>query len=257
MASDVIERIKKLLALANNAGSEHEAAIAADRASAMMQEHQLTEAQLRVDLPCEPHSIEEIIQAKVTDTRKKVAWHMRVAGVVDELYGCHAFWRGGQIMFFGRISAVQAATYTTQYLLREVETLIDRQFPSSEYSRKYRNGARLGCSQSVRQNIQKLIDKQAARVDPVEIFDDILPAKQPKASDGVLAVIKRDQAEVDENWEDFMYPKYKNGNRRKGRSSNVGNITSHDGYASGRAAGRKIKINVSRGGLPRGQDSLK
>ena len=312
---DIIRRIRKLLALAENAGSEAEAAIAVERARELMQAHNYTEAQVRASQAPELRSVEEIIKGKVTDTSKKVAWHMRIAGIVDELYGCHAYWQGGKVMFFGRISAVQAATYTTQYLMREVEQLTDREAPTSVYSRKFRNAFRLGCADRIRQAIRgqletaryeerkaklaemepeiqqrarELVEQQhgttidnASDFKVAEMGEDIKriansmrtqarrdlikkklmgsDAPKAKASDQALALLETEAAEVKEGFDTLLYgPKNpKTGKRRRrGGGARVGSYSSGTGYEAGHAAGAKIKINASRGGLPRGQDSL-
>jgi hypothetical protein len=145
----IIDRIQKLLALAANAGSEQEAALAAERAAQLMAQHEIHEAQLTADGANvrTPEPIER--RHYITHTAKRVQWHMNIAAAVDETYGAQAYWHGGSVVLFGRLSAVQAAAYTTQYLIREIERITDRMAPSSYYGRAYRNAFRLGCSSRV------------------------------------------------------------------------------------------------------------
>lgn len=146
----IIDRVQKLLALASNAGSEAEAALAAERAAKLMAEHEIHEAQLSLDGAANVRTPEPIEKCHyVTHTQKRVQWHMNVAGAVDETLGTRAYWSGGSVVLFGRLSAVQAAAYTTQYLIREIERITDRVAPSRSYSRAYRNAFRLGCSARV------------------------------------------------------------------------------------------------------------
>ena len=156
----IIDRVQKLLALASNAGSEAEAALAAERAAKLMAEHEIHEAQLSLDGAANVRTPEPIEKCHyVTRTRKRVAWHMNIVGSVDETYGARAYWQGGSVVLFGRLSAVQAAAYTSQYLIREVERLTDREAPASRFSRAYRNAFRLGCSSRVASRVRAAHDK--------------------------------------------------------------------------------------------------
>lgn len=343
--ADPIKLIQKCLKLAENAGSEAEAALAVERARELMHKHQISEAMLRLHEASEAAPVEEIIKGKVTNTRKKVAWHMAIADSVDAMFGCHAYWHGGEIMFFGRLSAVQAATYTTQYLINEVEAICNQEAPSRIYDRSYRNAFRLGCANRIGVRIDRQTDERkrteekarkareaahaeldAARgmitdeqikvvlgharaahntslaacavraLDGDSLYDRDLRERcadeyrkietplcmiemhclcaghargndagapcdtsesEPIPLERALAVIAKDQAEVDEKYEDFMHPRMKNGKRRK-KGVSIGAFSSSDGYHAGRTAGGKVNINtVARGGLPRGQGSLK
>ncbi len=253
--SDVIARIRKLLKLAGNAGSEAEAALAAERAAELMRAHEIHEAQVSIDEPNMPRTPEPIEQKyQATDTKKKVAWHMRIAVAVCKSYGARAYWHGGRVMMFGRLSAVQAASYTCQYLFREVERITDSEAPTGTYSRSYRNAFRLGCAQRVGDRLYAAHKNQEARravakpvAEPRVNIEDVEP---PPPSAGVLAVIEKDHAEVEEEYKRYS-KKW-----RKGR--HVGQISSGSGYDAGQEAGDSINIRGGgRGGLPRGQGSLK
>jgi hypothetical protein len=255
--SKIIERIQKLLKLAANAGSEAEAALAAERAAELMTLHEIHEAQLTLDgpnVPRKPEPIDTCYQA--TDTSKKVAWHMRVLAAVARSYGAHAYWLGGKVILFGRLPAVQAATYTGQYLMREIERVTDAEAPSSAWSRSYRNAFRLGCASRIGArldqktrpstltkmpdgSVQLVPDDQASRV----------PDAEPAASAGVIAVIKRDREEVQRAYQAFS-KKWKKG-------GSVGSYSSGGGYAAGQEAGARVSLGGGRAGLPRGQGSLK
>jgi uncharacterized protein YeeX (DUF496 family) len=79
----IVDRIQKLLRLAKNAGSEAEAALAAERARQLMAEHEIHEAEISLADPTETRVVEEIVKNfEVTKTKKKVAWHMRLAAAV-------------------------------------------------------------------------------------------------------------------------------------------------------------------------------
>lgn len=258
--SRIIERIQKLLRLAGNAGSEAEAALAAERAAALMAEHEIHEAELAVtaDAPRVVEPIEKCFE--VTTTQKKVAWHMRVTSAVAESYGAQAYWSGGRVVLFGRLSAVQAAKYTAMYLMREVERLTDREAPSSNYSKAYRNAFRLGCSNRVATRLDIEARKRAraqatpsvpdapiATADAAEFETPSVPAT-PEVNSMALAVIEKDREEVKTAYEDYSK------NWRSGRA--IGKVSSGSGYSAGRAAGDRVNLGGGGKGLPRGQGSL-
>lgn len=280
---NILERIKKLLRLAQNAGSEQEAALAAQRAAQLMAQHEIHEASINLDGPDEVRAVEEIVpEHPVTFTKKRVAWHIRIASAVAASYGAECYTNGGYsdaekngIRFFGRLSAVQAAAYTTQYLIRKVEEITDKQAPQSLYARKYRNAFRLGCASRIgaRINEETQAEKQKlgkrrkeaerfeARADERakrEQFDvsdeggapDVENIPTPPASAGVLARVEKEREEV--------HTAYKTYSKKWGRSTSIGSVSSGSGYEAGKAAGDRVKLgNRARGGLPKGQDVLR
>jgi Protein of unknown function (DUF2786) len=79
----VAERIRKLLALANNNPSEAEAAIALERASALMAEHNLTMAQV------DAHGTgDERVEEKHNAAYRGQTWARLIWGSVAQLNFC-------------------------------------------------------------------------------------------------------------------------------------------------------------------------
>lgn len=279
---NILERIKKLLRLAQNAGSEHEAANAARRASQLMAQHEIHAAQINLNAPDEIRAVEEIVENHpVTYTKKRVAWHIRIASAVASSYGAELYTMGGYdderengIRFFGRLSAVQAASYTTLYLIRKVEEITDKHAPQSLYARRYRNAFRLGCASRIGARIneetqaekQKFSKRRAqaerfeashagrAKRERFDVSDedgvpDLDNIPTPPASAGVLARVEREREEVTQA--------YKAYSKKWGRATGVGAVSSSSGYDAGKAAGDRVKLgNRARGGLPKGQDTL-
>jgi hypothetical protein len=237
--ADVLDRIKKLLRLARDAANEHEAASAAERAAALMAEHEIHEATIRLD-DAEPAPAEPIDQAHVaTRTARKVAWHMRLISPIGRSYGCRAYWMGGSIRLFGRLSSVQAATYTSAYLMREVERLADAEGVGQ--SRAWRNAFRLGCASRISSRILAQVAERERTA---------APSAAPSPSAGALVLVRRDRAEVE-----TAYAGFSRGFRNGG---SVGNYSSGGGYNAGHAAGERVHLGVgSRGGLKAGQGTLK
>jgi hypothetical protein len=277
---NVLERVKKLLRLAQNAGSEQEAALAAQRAAQLMAQHEIHEASINLYGPDEVRAVEEIAECHpVTYTRKRVAWHIKIASAVAMSYGAECYTtsgyseaQGNGIRFFGRLSAVQAAAYTTQYLIRKVEEITDQHAPLPLYARRYRNAFRLGCAARIAARIheQTQAEKQkfAEQRQHAEHFEATRQGRAnreqfdvsdegggttdmtPPASAGVLARVERERAEV--------HTAYKTYSKKWGRAASIGTVSSGSGFEAGKKAGDRVKLtNQARGGLPRGQGVLK
>lgn len=247
--ADIISKIQKLLKLAGNAGSEAEAALAAQRAAELMAEHEVHEAQLAVDAGDKPRVAEPIEKCfEVTKTARRVAWHMKLIGATAESYGARAYWSGGRVVLFGRLSAVQAASYTSQYLIREVERMTDRLCPSPRYTKSDRNSFRLGCAVRVAQRIYQDIEAKRPKTEPENIFDDLFPEQAP-APTTALAIIEKDRKEVEDAYDSYS--------ANFGTAPRIGKVSSYSGYQAGREAGKSISLGSARGDLPAGQGSLR
>lgn len=260
--SKIIERIQKLLKLAAHAGSEAEAALAAERAAQMMAEHEIHEAEVALHTPGETRAPEPIEKCfEVTKTAKKVAWHMRVAYGVAKSYGAAAYWHGGRVVLFGRLSAVQAANYTTQYLMAEVERITDREAPTSQYSRAYRNAFRLGCANRIEVRLNALTAAKLANPtgfkydnEPGTVTnipsEDAAEIQTHAAVTQALAIVEKDRKEVEDAYTSFSAKWSK-------RRANVGKVTSGSGYKAGREAGDRVNLGGNaKGGLPKGTGVL-
>ena len=135
----ILDRVRKLFALADHSDNEAEAALAASRAAKLMEEYQLTEAFVRLDNPevkAEPIVREARLEPDAPLTnRKRIAWKETISSVVAKDLGVHEFFRwhtsfGGRrsadVRGFGRESAVQTWQYTCQYLWRQIDELAEQ-----------------------------------------------------------------------------------------------------------------------------------
>lgn len=251
MATDIVDKIRKLLKLAEGSGNEHEAANAAARARALMAEYELSEAELRVaDSTKEAEPIVE--DHTLTETKRKVAWHGTLSWAVAQLYDCHAWFSGGRRKLFGRKSAVQAASYTFAYLVKEIDRLAEEHDPTGD--RTYRNSFRLGAAMRVRDRIKTMVDERkraevappAPRPNP---FDpSIVSVASPPAASAALVLVQRDKLEVDNSYKAFgerHFAKTATGKVKTHRQSYT--IRSNEGFRAGVRAAGDININGGRG----------
>jgi hypothetical protein len=235
----VIDRVRKLLEVSHS-DNEHEAALAAQRAAALMSEYQLTEAQLRVDdstLKAEP--IKD--RVTLTDKRqgKRVAWKELIADGVAKSLGCHLYLTENGPAVFGRESATQAWGYTCQYLFSEVNRLADEAWEeecvyaegAGHTIKKWKNSFRVGAAQSI---IMRLYETKKT--------------PPPNTSEKALMVVAKDDLEVDTEYHKFS--------ETMGKASMIGLVSNRTGYKAGLEAGQDVNLGGGRAALPEGQKSL-
>ncbi len=109
----VVERIRRLYAMAQDAGSPNEAAIAARRCRKLMDEYQLTAADLEKS---------DFARRVVKQGKRISKWYVHLSIQVAELNDCQ-FHRSdeGQCLFRGLDADVIVATLTLQYLVDSLE----------------------------------------------------------------------------------------------------------------------------------------
>lgn len=115
----IIDKIRKLLALANSS-NEHEAALAASHAQRLLSEHNLAMADIEPDN--KPQSAEKL-ETAVAKTLPK--WVRHLSAGVCSAFDCQAIHHPafGKMTFIGVGADVQVAAYTFAYLDKTVRKL--------------------------------------------------------------------------------------------------------------------------------------
>lgn len=160
----MIEKVRKLLALSNSS-NEHEAALAAAHAQRLLAEHNLSISELEIQ---DEGVCETEIQASRNVTKWLSSLFATVAGAFDCLPIVTGTADGSRLRFIGVGEDPEVASYTMQFLVRELKRLsveyVRRSIPegrvvSSAERQKIRNSYLLGGVQGVRQALaaQKLV----------------------------------------------------------------------------------------------------
>lgn len=255
--SAILAKVRKLLQLAEH-GTEHEAALAAERAAELMREYGLSEAAVRVtDTAKKAEPIVTHAAEASRHDRKTVAWKGSLAYGIAAANGCCMYWVGGRIVFLGRTSAVQAADYTLSWLVPEVERITDEAWEREGQSfsifggapnvRTWKHAFRIGCASRIS---TRLIARANERPELRAVADYVRASQRKKSAPPkelnadtpgtALAVLQKDAEEVGEEYTRRM----KGARTRRG-----GSYSSSDGYRAGRDAGERV--NLSSGpGLP-------
>lgn len=170
--SEIIDKLRKLQALSERAGTEQEAALASMRIRELLDKHNLDIGVLELQQ-------EEGIEAPAGQKKRKVPEHWPIlAHATKETCDVDFFTRGNdrsgwQFCFVGLKANVQTATVMFAYLIDSVEDLLDtwKHEPDSlfgrifrEYSKKDYRAFRLGVAKRIYEEImlQKLQSERQA-----------------------------------------------------------------------------------------------
>lgn len=225
----ILERIKKLLAMAADVSSPNEAAIAADRAQKLMQQYNIENAaSILVDLE-DDTCVErfDTTDFKVSSRRPPTSiptWASRLAVAVSRLYDCEVRATSSnvgnvQISFYGYRTDLIACQWTYQFLISQIRRF-NKQARGVIGSRSQLNDFREGLVTGIIENIRQMIK-----------------AKEAVASTNTgLMVVKKNV--IEKKYGEFKY------GRRAVQSGSSG------AFAAGQEAGRSIRINTPIGSNP-------
>lgn len=218
----VKERIRRLLALAENPVNEHEAAIAANKARKLMLEYKLE----RMDIPSDAEEQEEIGRLNFDDDkggryRFKLLTGIGAVNFVDVLK--FNYFRN-RYQLVGTPSDVEVTLYLYRYLVREVDRLgaLERgKGKGLEWLTNYRRG---------------MVAAINARLQ--------LEWNKDKADPNTMALIVNNRAALDAFYGPFQ-PKGKNWDGQKNARG--------EGWSEGVQAGKSIPINRAVNGAAKAE----
>jgi hypothetical protein len=258
MTERIIDKIRKLLALAADATEPNEAALAAERAQALMIEHAIEEEAVRAKgaAPAEPIETEILWDYRAPNLRpsKIPEWHVSLAGAMERSFLCRIYYNAGRsITMVGRRSAREAFSATYFYVQREIERLCDagwkrvreEELPPGEFraltaasSRRWKtafySGAVSTVSSRLRDSMKKL---EAGTPAPAGVSSSgivLAPPVDAPPSPQTAIVLRGRREEVDA----WLKEKVK---LRAGRSGTYHG--GRDGYAQGKAAGHAVSLD--------------
>jgi hypothetical protein len=229
----IVDRIRKLLALSRSS-NENEAATAAARAAELMREHQIEEAQLRVE---DPSAVKEPIErAAIDKATRRIRWKGTLAAALAKSLGCHMWWEGPTIKVLGRQSAARTMFYMYGYLVAEIDRLAEEQYRATGLALLpagvvgWKNGFRRGAADTISIRLSSERHKHEAST--------AAQLAAGASTSAALMVIKKDQTEVDLAWKEMS----------KGFGSvSRGKVTNADGYRAGVDAGRNVSLGGGKG----------
>lgn len=230
----ILERIRRLFAMAKDSSSPNEAAIAARRAQKLVEEHNLDNVEsILGDLEDDDSLGEErITKFKVAANSKKVArevplWVNRLAVSVSRLFDCQVkivsaaeqtgVYGSKAIAFFGYKTDLTVCKWTFEFLLDQIR----------RFNRRARDEYGTG-------NRAKLGDYRDGLITGIhEVIAEALKAKkeaaQANSTGTALIVVKQDA--IAKKYGDFNY------------TSRPTRLSDHDAYSRGIRDGRSINLS--------------
>lgn len=143
----LLEKISKLLALANSP-NENEAALAAEKAAELLAQHNLCIADLGKD------EDEDITKGIIDQTGRYVTWKMWILAGIASANGCQAMRSSysGEMRLVGTKTNITVSQYLYQYLTTVVDKLVKQH---KGKGRAFINAFRVGCATRLRQRLEQ------------------------------------------------------------------------------------------------------
>ena len=227
----VLKRIQKLLQMSTeNGASENEAMLAADKAQKLLQEHNLSIADIKEDSQVEPMESEDV-------EVDRDLWKGYIRNATAKLYFCSTYStmkldthykRVKVITFVGRKSNRMVATEMCKYFINTVERLADEEFREVPGSRAAINKMAHAFKQGAASKLSSRLKKR---------YEEIAPEYIPQGNpDGLPVLYKNEQMAITKWLED-------QGIQLRSAKSSM-SIRDRVAYSRGSEKGNGIGINT-------------
>jgi hypothetical protein len=227
----VLNRIQKLLKMSTeNGASENEAMLAADKAQKLLQEHNLSIADIKDDSQAEPMESEDV-------EVDRDLWKGYIRNATAKLYFCSTYStmkldthykRVKVITFVGRKSNRMVATEMCKYFINTVNRLADEEFREVPGSRASINKMAHAFKQGAASKLSSRLRKR---------YEEIAPEYIPQGNpDGLPVLYKNEQMAITKWLED-------QGIRLRSAKSSM-SIRDRVAYSRGSEKGNGIGINT-------------
>ncbi|WP_341733291.1 DUF2786 domain-containing protein [Microcoleus sp. EPA2] len=236
--TNIVEKIKKLLALATSS-NENESTAAAEKASLLLAQYNLSLADLG------PNQQEEISESGVETTPRYVTWKMILLSGIGEANGCNAMRNSytGSMFLVGTSTNLIVCTHLYEYLSQAIERRAKYRKGSGR-GLAYLNAFRVGCATRLRQRL--LEQKQQMEESGIPGVGDV--AATP-------AIVVRSMFEKNQQ----AIADYLQSLGAKVKTRTGSQISSEAGFNSGYEVGDKISLHKqvqSQGELKQLNESL-
>lgn len=179
---DIIEKVKKLLALSESS-NPNEAALAQARAAELMLKYSIdlsaidtSDDQLQADEPVDIFVFE-------ADEGNKTTWKGSLAGSIATFFNCKIFWQGPSLMFVGRKSDNDSVKYLYKAIFNQIQELTEKFWikegiRSGTHGKTWKQSFRLGCVNTLQsrfaQQKTSIIQEYREKGTNLAIYDDLL-----------------------------------------------------------------------------------
>jgi hypothetical protein len=235
----LIERVRRLLAMAAETSSPHEAAIAASRAAKLMEKYNLDHAAVM---------LRDGIDDRITEERtprehyRVPRWYSLLIVPVAHLYDCESRMRANPengswySEFLGLDQDALVAAYVFDYMVNEIERLALKHRQSTGADRKAMNDFRLGATHEIVSMLERMeSEKRGGEAAGAQ------PGNAQSSDAQALMVVKRDliREKYDVRYTSTSYSYRKSKSYERGREAAAG-VTIRSGV--GRGATRTLGV---------------
>jgi hypothetical protein len=232
---NIIEKVKKLLTMAER-GTEHEAAIAAAKAQTLLMQHNIDLSQIDTRSEVNEQVCEWLLEAM---SRRQI-WKGNLANAIAEANFCRMWWLGSDIKLVGKEHNVQIGRHLYDYLVEAVERVTKAALAAERQQRQdalhlfnhraWANSFRLGCAHRLCDRLQE----QKLRLETEGL---------PEASVSALTCVEAYQQESEAIAQWMRERNVQLGSKVRSQAR-----TSRSGYQAGKAAGGSISLNHQMSG---------
>jgi len=230
----IIDRVKKILALANNNTNEHEAASAAATAAKLMEKYNLSQSEVIIKELSDEDCVTKDTAGK--EYRAMPKWMGSIAIGVARMFDCECKFEFNfgrkSIAFYGYDVDVIVCKQTYIYLLDEINRLTDVWWQTAD-QRFYGQSANK-CKNSYKQGISNTINTRLSAE-----TKERKQREQVQQAGTSLVIVKKNA--IAKKFGGF---KYKSGRTRTG---------DHSAYQAGRSAGHAVNWNRQVSGATQGR----
>lgn len=166
--AELLDKIRKLQALAARAGTEHEAALAAERAAAMLTKYKLDIS----EVPNQPEMREgvEAFECGYPGGHKLAAWALNLLSAVADTCYCDVVYHSWKKSYtlIGKPTDTQVANEMYLFLLDQIRRLIRKHRPEGVEGMSLQHARRafaIGCSARVRDRLRAAFYAQQRQAD--------------------------------------------------------------------------------------------
>lgn len=229
----IVDRVRKLLALSEGGGGEHESNAALGQAQALMLKYSIDAARL------DPG--QKLMQTNVATGSRFQAWQIKLANVVAHFNGCMTLYEGKgsrgekHLRFYGKKADLIAARYMHGFILSEMDFLVKNMGGTAVFKNPYRDGLIDGVALALHKAKKK-------------VYEDL---NKENVERGIVKVESDDrQAQAQKMIEEHMGHELATFNQKSQAKQNA---TAH---AMGKAHGQLIDPSRNAGGLEKPNEQL-
>lgn len=177
--NDIIEKVKKLLALSNSP-NENEAAVAQAKAAELMLKYSISQDSINTEEKKEDEPVKTFIFEE--GEGNKVTWKGSLAGTIARFFNCEIYWRGSSIMFIGRKSDNDAVKYLYLAIGNQIQELteyfwIRQGIKSGIHGKTWKQSFRFGCVDTLAKRFaaqkQQIIQEYKAAGTSLVVYDKL------------------------------------------------------------------------------------